>query len=235
MFGIRTDSGSISTDPFGNIQDATVDFSFEMKELFGQYQFPIDIARAKGKINGKAKIAHINAKLYNDLFFGQAIATGETIVQANESHAIPTTPYQVTIAPPASGVFAQDQGVLYGATGIPLQKVASGPATGQYSVAAAVYTFAAADTTLVVYISYTYTIATGNTITITNQVMGSSPIFQLTWGIQYENKNFFMRLNQCIAPKMNFNAKLDDYVVPEMDFSAFADASGNIGLISLAE
>ena len=38
-------------------------------------------------------------------------------------------------------------------------EVASGPTTGQYSVSAGVYTFAAADTLLGVLISYTYKIA----------------------------------------------------------------------------
>lgn len=37
---------------FGALQDVGVDFSADVKQLFGQFQFPLDVARGKTKIEG---------------------------------------------------------------------------------------------------------------------------------------------------------------------------------------
>ena len=74
----------------------------------------------------------------------------------NEAQTIPATPYQITPTQPY-GNWAQDDGVTY-ANGTALTKVAMSPTAGQYSVSSTgVYTFAAADTTAAVLISYSYT------------------------------------------------------------------------------
>lgn len=236
LYAVRQDTTPLLTVPFGNIQDVQFDFSFEEKELYGQYQFPLDVARAKGKITGKAKFAHINTALFNNLFFGGTVATGETIVNSNFASSVPaSTPYTVTITPPGSGTFGADLGVVYAATGIPFTLVASGPTVGQYSVAGAVYTFAAADASAAIYISYTYTVTTGNTLSYANQLMGAAPRFSIVWGNSYEQKNIYVKFNNCISTKFTLPMKLDDYTIPEFDFSAFADASGNIYTYSGAE
>lgn len=59
-------------------------------------------------------------------------------------------------ASPLYGVWASDAGVTYVATGAALTAVASAPATGQYSVAAGVYTFAAGDAGKAVVVNYGY-------------------------------------------------------------------------------
>jgi hypothetical protein len=41
---------------FGVMQDITLDISFDLKELYGQNQFPIAIGRGKGKITGQGEI-----------------------------------------------------------------------------------------------------------------------------------------------------------------------------------
>lgn len=235
LFGVRTDVTPNLTVPFGTIQEVNFDISFEIKELYGQLQVPLAVARAKAKLQGKAKLARINTGVFNNLFFGGTQTTGETIVNANFPTAIPVTPFQVTITPPASGTFATDLGVQYAATGINLVKVASAPTTGQYSLAGAVYTFAAADTLLTIQISYSYTVATGQTLTYTNQLMGSSPQFQIHWQDVYQGNNCYLKLVNCISTKFTMPMKLDDFTVPELDFSAFADSAGNVLTMSFAE
>lgn len=70
-----------------------------------------------------------------------------------EARTVPaSTPFQLAAGAPL-GAWASDVGVTY-ATGVALTKVASGPAVGQYSVAAGEYTFAAADEGAAVLISY---------------------------------------------------------------------------------
>ena len=64
--------------PFSSapLQDVSLDISFSSKQLFGQYQFPIALARGEGKITGKAKFANIDGPLFNDCFFGQSLNAG---------------------------------------------------------------------------------------------------------------------------------------------------------------
>jgi hypothetical protein len=154
-------SGNALANPspvlFGTLQEVSIDISFDTKMLYGQLQFPVDVARGKGKATGKAKAANINGALFNSIFFGQTMSSGILRdVYDVVGSVIPTTPFQVTPVVPNSGTWATDLGVRT-VLGTPLVRVASAPTTGQYSVAAGVYTFASADVGLTFYISYQYT------------------------------------------------------------------------------
>src|SRR5580658_9204121 len=158
LWGNRTDgTGSgIGPDQFGILQDIEIDWDWQTKELYGQYQFPIDIARGQGKIAGKAKFARIFGAIYGDLFFGETTATGQLTVSENEAASVPaTTPYTATVANAAS--YVDDLGVYYASTGLRFTRVTTPAAAGQYSVnlATGVYTFAAADADAGLLISYT--------------------------------------------------------------------------------
>ncbi len=132
--------------------------------------------------------------------------------------------------------FSADAGVLYAAAGLPLTKVESSPAAGQYSVAAGVYTFAAADEGKAVLITYTYTIASsGQKFTIANQLVGTTPTFQALFYTTFQNQAVTLQLNNCTSSKLSFSTKLEDFVIPEFDFSCFADAGGNVMTWSFAE
>lgn len=222
---------------FGVLQEASVDMSFDLKELYGSYQFPVAIGRGKGKIGGKAKWAQMNGLLINTLFFGQTLTSGELGEVIDQTGAaIPATPFTITPTVPNTGTWALDLGVL-DANGVPMTRVVSAPATGQYSVAAGVYTFAPADTGKIVRISFQYT-ATSTTkkrMTISNQLMGSTPSFRSDLMIPFGGKQFVLTLPNCVSSKLSFGTKLDDFLVPEFDFSAFADASNNIAYLALAE
>lgn len=219
---------------FGLVQDVTFDWSFDLKEGYGQYQMPVVLARGKGKITGKAKVLRISGLAIGNLFFGITPAAGQVATSFAESGTIPATPYQVTVA--NSATFVDDLGVVSATTGLPLAKVASSPSTGQYSVAAGVYTFAAADTTNVVLISYTYTISsTGQKIVLTNQLMGYTPTFAANLFTTFQGKPVTVKMPNCVSSKLGFGTKLDDYLMPEFDFGVFSDASGNIGTWSFLE
>jgi hypothetical protein len=220
---------------FGTLQDVSLDISGDVKPLYGQKQFPEAVARGKCKITGKAKFAHINGKLLNDMWFGQTMGTGMKAIAIDEVHAVPTTPFTVTIAPPNSGVFVNDargdQGVIYQSTGNPLTRVASAPVQGQYSVntATGVYTFAAADVGVSVIISYMYTLAsTGTQLNITNQLMGFAPTIQIALASVYNGQQFNVVLYSVLASKLTIATKQEDFIIPEFDFEAFANAAGQV-------
>lgn len=234
VIGTRTDTTTPTPVPLGVVQDIQTDFDFTLKELMGQYQSPVDIARAGLKIQGNAKVARIYGRSFNDLFFGQTLTSSSSQQQAvNENGTIGPTPYTVTVA--NSATFVADLGVFYKATGVQLTRVASGPTTGQYSVAAGVYTFAAADTGLVVEVNYTYTATSGYLITLTNQLMGAAPRFKMNLATTYSGLIFNLQLNACVASKLSLPQKNQDYLIQDLQFQAHADASGMIGSLSTSE
>ena len=84
-----------------------------------------------------------------------------------QSTTIPATPGPYTVTVTNSASFIQDLGVTK--AGVAMTAVVSAPTTGQYSVAAGVYTFAAADQTAAIIITYRYTIApAAYTVTMPN-------------------------------------------------------------------
>lgn len=223
--------------PFGALQDVSVDISFSAKELFGQYQFPLAVARGTGKVTGKAKAARITAALFNQCF-GETLATGETKVAFEEAGTIPaSTPWTVTVSNSATWVL--DLGVQFSLTSLPLTRVDAGatPTTGQYKVTAGVYTFAAADASLAVKTSYTYTSTTapGQKFTINNQLLGLSPFFKIVINQSYQGKVLNIQFARCMASKLSLATKLEDFTIPELDFSMMADDSNVIGYVSIAE
>jgi hypothetical protein len=239
VWGERTDvTGSgIGPRQFGVLQDIQVDFDWTDKELYGQFQFPVAIARGQGKISGKAKFAQILGLLYSDLFFGTTVATGQFAVAQYEAQIVPaSTPFTVTVANAAS--FNDDLGVAYAATGERFNRVTTPTSAGQYSVnfATGIYTFSSADDNAALLISYTYNLATnGSKLTLTNQLMGTTPTFKATFYTTYSGKGTALRLNACTANKLSLPTKIDDWTIHELDFMAFADASGTIGYLSTVE
>lgn len=226
---------------FGILQGVDIDESFEVKELYGSNQFPEDIGRGKAKIQISAKIAAVDPIMFNSLFYNSTLAGGEikaSIAElAGSGGAIPGSPYALTVS--NSATYATDLGVYNTTTGRWMTRVASAPATGQYSIAAGVYTFAAADTTNVVQISYTYTVASatgvGSTITIANTALGNAPaqVKLVLNNVRATNgKQYTQTYNSITTLSRKLSFKNDDFLVTDLSFQAFADSSGNIGTLS---
>lgn len=235
-------SGTSITNPtpvkFGALQECSVELSFDVKELFGQNQFPLAIGRGKGKVTCKSKFAQIYGAAYNSLFFGQTLASGTLTSDYVDTTgaAIPSTPYTITPTPPNSGTWSMDLGVL-DSNGVPMTRVASAPAAGQYSVAAGVYTFAAADTTKTVFINYQYTatVAGAKKIDVMNMPLGYIPTFKAELFAPYSGKTLCLTLMSCVGTKLSFPTKLDDFMIPEFDFSAMADSAGKVMTLNFSE
>lgn len=223
---------------FGEVQDIGIDMSRDVKLLHGQLMMPVAVGGGKMKIDVKAKFARIMGRLFSDLFFGQTLVSGTLTGTVNDTTGavIPSSPFQVTVVPPSASTYLRDLGVV-SALGLPMTRVASAPATGQYSQAGAVYTFAAADVALQVFISYTYTATSSNakSISLINLPMGFVPTFGMDLAIQFNGKQNNWRFPNCVAPKLTFDPKQDDFTQMDMAISVFADSAGNIGTIVTAE
>jgi hypothetical protein len=226
--------------PLMVLQEGSVDFSSDTKELYGQNQFPVAVGRGKTKMAIKVKPARILAGVWNALFFGQTLSPGLIAVNTDSTGtAVPTTPFQITPTPPSSGTFAADMGVL-DANGAPMIRVASAPATGQYAVNVGTgqYTFAAADTTKIVYINYQYstsTATTGQKQVVANLAMGYAPTFRADLCVTYLGKIVTFSFPNAIATKLGLGFKNEDFAIPEFEFSAFDNGAGQVMSWSTSE
>lgn len=223
---------------FGELQDVSVDISFENKTLHGNKQFPVAVGRSKGKITGKASFGRINGAVFNSLFLGQSLQNGiVSQVYDTTGAVIPPSTFEITVAPPNSGTFTVDLGVR-DENGNTMKRVASMPTAGQYSVDSdGKYTFAAADEGTRVYINYQYTASSSSAtkIDITNLPMGYAPTWRADLYMPYQNKSLVLTLYNCVSSKMSFATKQDDFSMPEIDFEAFSGGNDLIGTLALSE
>lgn len=227
----RTDISNPTPVNVGYAQELTLDVAGNTKQLFGQNQYPLVSARSTIKATGKFKSAMISGLAWNTLFFGQSLQSGgESFVPA-EAGTIPAPsgPYTITVS--GSATWTVDLGVMDVTSGLPMKRVSSGPATGEYSVSAGVYTFAAADANKAVLISYAKTVTTGQSLTVANTPIGQTPTFRLDYYTSLNQptaKPFYVSIYACIADKVSLPFKLEDFAMPEFDFSFFALANGNV-------
>ena len=238
LWGQRSDVTGVGPDQFAILQDNSVDFMFEVKELYSQLGYPVDIARGKGKITGKAKVARIFAALYADIFFGASVTTGEDNVSENETYTLAAGTQAVAHA----STFVADLGVFYLAPGQDRFAYTTGApsAAGQYSTGVnGDYTFFTGDIGAAVAISYVYTDISGKTITITNNFMGYTPTFVGTF---YQSRNtqgstgqLTLRFNECVSSHLTIPSRIDDYAIQDFDFQAFAGGNNVVGTISTTE
>ena len=220
----------------GSMQDVSLDISVEIKTLYGAKRYPIAVGQGKGKIEIKGKNAEIDGGVLGSLFFGKQSTAGIKAAVFDFAANIPgATPWELTIAPPGSGTFVADMGVVRADTGVQLTRVATTPATGQYAVTAAgKYTFAAADQGKPVQISYEYSAASGGSIwTMNNELMGYAPSFTLLLQNGFDGKNLVCKLNRCVSGKLGLPFKSDDFAIGDFEAQAFADAAGILGYICL--
>jgi hypothetical protein len=218
----------------GTLQDISIDFSGDVKELYGTQQVPVAVAAGKMKITGKAKWAQVNMANVASLFFGQPF-TSAVLNDYLDTTGV-TVAATVTPTVPGTGTWTADLGVrdVYGNI---IQRVASAPTTGQYSVAAGVYTFASADVGKTYFVSFQYTATstTSKSATFSNVAMGTKPVFRCDFFQGFQANAMAMTLYQCVATKFMLGTKLDDFLDQELDFSAFANGAGQVVSIGTSQ
>lgn len=253
IFGAGAMYGTPLTDAYGNaittaspiklmaIQEMALNFDAEIKQLHGEKSFALVVAKGKTKVTGSVKAAKVFGSALNSLYFGTGMTAGTmTAIYSDEvGTAIPaSSPYTITPTLPNSGTAVDCLGVL-DANGVPMTRVSSSPATGQYSYAAGMFTFAAADTGLTVYpsLSYSYTLASAKRIDLTNTLMGAQTTFKAHLQTTFQGKRALVILESVLSSKLALLAtKTDDFSIPSMDFEACCNAAGtSLGTIYIQE
>ena len=236
LFSQLSDGTSIE---FGALQDASLDFSFDKKELYGRKQYPLHVARGKGKVEGKASYADIKASNLNAILGGTA-STGQLKVAEPVTITVPSaTPFTKTITVPSAGTINSILAVYdcSGSTKSPMTLVTGTPLTGQYSFALATktLTFADADKGKSIQYVFDYVLTTGKTITLTSNMMGTAPSFEVELHTVLDGLSVCIVLFKCTSEKLSLNLKNEDYTIPNFTFSAFANAADEVGKIYLDE
>lgn len=227
---IGTPSWSATPTPinFGLVQEVSIDITTNLKPLYGQYNFPVAIGAGTKKVKAKAKVAKLSGVAWGALAFGVMPSTGQAISQFAESHA-----YAVTVTMTNAATFVADLGVVYASTGLPMTRVATPAAAGQYSVnvATGVYTMYSADSAAGPFLySYTYTAAaaTAQHVDVNQALIGSTINFgaNLFASDPVTGKQFSVNLPNCVMEKMSFGTRIEDFLVPDLEFEAYANAAG---------
>lgn len=149
--------------------------SFSMKQANADLKdsdgYTIDSFVTGLDVTGDLQLSDFSNSLLAAVARGVTVTAGQSI-GASHAAPIPTTPFAITVT--QSATWTDDLGVMDLTKGKQLARVASAPATGQYSVAAGVYTFASADTGDNVLIMYRYTAAaSGTTAEVAKATSGS--------------------------------------------------------------
>ena len=122
LIGTRTDIPNATPVNFGLVQEVTIDETATIKELYGQFQHPVAIARGTIKTTGKAKVARISGLAFANLFYGVTPAPGQLATSFAEAGAVPAAS-TFTVTPANSANLVDDAGVVYAGTGLPLTKM----------------------------------------------------------------------------------------------------------------
>lgn len=220
---------------FGILQEIGIDASFEEKLLYGSNSFPVDMGRGKGKIGLKAKFANLNILPFTAAFFGQSAVNG--LITTVKDDVGVAAAASVTITPPGGATFFANLGVRTDANGTPMIRVATAPATGQYTTnGSGQYVFAAADVGKTVFIDYQHlTASAGKLLTVTNLPMGLTPTFRLDMSMARNGKVLTLTWPKVISSKLSMSTKQEDFVIPELDMSALADDNGVVWKWSASE
>jgi hypothetical protein len=221
-------SGSLWTTQLTDYTGATVTLPTPL--LIGTLQNMAAVAMGRGKlkVEAKAKFARLDGNLFQSVIVGQPITTGLAgITYDTTGTVIPAGPSTITPVVPSSGTWSRTLSVRDG-LGNMYSQVASAPATGQFSVSAGIYTFAAADTGKIVFIDYVYTATstTAKTAVVVNAPMGAAPTMKVD--LLNPRSGMTLALYAAMVTKFSFASKQDDWTINEIDLMAFSDANNNV-------
>lgn len=79
------------------------------------------------------------------------------------------------------------------------------------------------------------TVGTTTTIEMTNQLMGSTPYFQLEFENTRDGKKFLVKFYKCSCSKLGLNFKNEDFAIPDADIDAIADETGKVATWTIME
>jgi hypothetical protein len=117
LYITRNDIPNQTPVNIGYAQEFSYDEAAETKELYGQNQYPLVIARGTIKATGKAKAATVSGLAINAAFNGQTFQAGQLLMALAEPQTVPESVTHSTSADTPSGAtlpFTTTAGVIIG-------------------------------------------------------------------------------------------------------------------------
>ena len=231
--------GGVVIARLNGLGDMQVSMKYPAKDVYGSGYYPIANVSGDRAIN----LSFTNNKFNLNYLkvMGSTVATAQSVAMPvfGETATIPSaTTYTVTLKKAASAVALSETVRLADGSGTLFERVASGSeATGKYSIASGVLTFAEADAGKAIIVDYDATSTTANVATIKND--DTIPIVEIvhdgTFADPLAGKmRVVTRFYYCKASgDMNLDWKRADAATPKLDFSVLdARVDGVLGYIA---
>lgn len=207
-----------SAHKVGTLQDLDLNVERNVKELYGENEFPEDIATTTGKVSGKFSQGRLQAALIAGAY-GLTPATGQRVGMPFESTGV-IAGATYTAANTTGFEHAQVRDEF----GTPLERSTGAPSATQYQVTTGgVFTFNAAANGKTYSISYSYTVVGGFTTTITNELAGTASYYRIDMFNSYGGNKMGFSVYRAIIPKLSLPFKNQDHTIPSMEFSGMGD------------
>ena len=209
------------------LQEVSIEFKRDNKELFGENKYAEDVASGNESISGKYKSGELDPTWITEGFLAATRTTGMLLMARAELH---TVALGATTATHASD-FSEDYGIVNLATNKAYRRVAATPAAGEYTVneVTGVYGFNTSENGNSLAHTYLYESTDGETYTVNNTAAGDSVYCSL---FLFKNSRaqtpFGLRLANATFESASFGFKLNDYTMPEGSFKGFADSAGKV-------
>jgi hypothetical protein len=197
--------------------------------------FVADDTIAVGGVTLTAKTSGATGLQFNiGATIADSVTNIQTILDANSTvnaiYTVTKLSDTFTLTETVAGVGNTPSTAIVVGTGV----VSSGTATTS-TASTKTLTFAVADINKKVQYQYDYNVTTGKTITLTNNMMGTAPTFEVELYTVLDGHNITLVLNKCTTDKLDLNFKNEDYLIPSFSFSAMSDSSDVIGMLYLDE
>ena len=219
---------------FGLVQKVSVNTSVGVKELYGQYAFPVAVGSGTRKVQWQGLFGAVQRPGP----WSPVLQSGPDFGLDDISVLLRCTAFRprarIPSRSPTPLISSPTKASSMRRLGLPLLNVATLTAAAQYTFNAStgVYTFYLADAGAGVLISYTYssTATTTQNLAIANPLIGPTSTFAATLFATDPTTNapFSVTLNQCVASKFSFDTNIEDFAKPDFEFQAFANAAGQV-------
>jgi hypothetical protein len=228
--------------PLAFLESGKVSWKSKQEFINGNMQIDSFAANTTQEITGEYKFRGIDLQLMRGLWLSQFsnAPTASNIYGIEVPFTATATAVSVVSGTSVIGAIQQ---VRYQASGLPMARVASAPAAGQYSVtgegtATVTVTLSAADTGAAVYVTFTKVATTEtNKITLVNAIPQAPVYFGVDGVGLYDGKQVSYSFNRAVLtdPPNLFNGA-DKMEERDIKVKFLADPySGVIGTLSLVE
>jgi hypothetical protein len=215
--------------PIASLKGCKVGIKQAKKGFRGNQRDIIDVGDAARDWSIEIENADFRGSAMQLVTPGGTRVAGGILPAIGEQQTIATAAFTVS----QSAVFTEDGGVYDLTAGKWLTRVASAPATGQYSgPAAGVYTCAAADNGHIVLAVYSYTPASpvGETTTINNSIQSQSTPFKLRvynpWVVNGSTRLVGLDFPSVHFEEISLDFKVEDFAAKHLKGFASQDMIG---------